>query len=73
MQIALKGGYYGIAFKYKFDEEITADQIYLIRKKGLKIQLRVVNEDDIIEEALSINPDFIQSDNIDFFLSLSSD
>ncbi len=62
-----------IAFKYKFDEEITADHIYLIRKKGLKIQLWVVNEDDIIEEALSINPDFIQSDNIDFFLSLSSD
>lgn len=73
MQIALKGGYTGISFKYKFDEEITSDHIYLIRKKGLKIQLWVVNEDDIIEEALSVNPDFIQTDNIDYFLSLGDD
>jgi len=70
MQIALKGGYTGMSFKYMFDEEITSDHIYLIRKKGLKIQLWTVDEPDAIEEAISINPDFIQTDNLNYFISL---
>lgn len=69
MQIALKGGFSGLSFKYNFDEEITVDHIYLIRKKGLKIQLWTVNETDEIEQAISINPDFIQTDNLDYFIS----
>ena len=69
MQIALKGGFTGLSFKYKFDEEITEDHIYLIRKKGLKIQLWTVNEPDEIEEAIFINPDYIQTDNLAYFQS----
>jgi len=69
IQIALKGGYTGISFKYMFDEEITSDHIYLIRKKGLKIQLWTVNDAEDIQEAISINPDYIQTDNLYYFLS----
>ena len=69
MQISLEGGFSGISFKYKFDEEINTDHIQLIRKKGLKIQLWTVNSEEDINEALSINPDYIQTDNIDYFLN----
>ncbi len=69
MQLALKSGYSGLSFKYKFDEEITEDHIYLIRKKGLKIQLWTVDEAESIEEALSINPDFIQTNNMNYFVN----
>lgn len=64
MLIALYDGYSGISFKYKFDEEITIDHINLIRKKGLKIQLWTVNSEADIKEAFTLNPDFIQTDNM---------
>ncbi len=67
MQLCLKAGYAGIAFKYKFKEELTPDHIALIRRKGLKIQLWTVNSPEDINEALSINPDYIQTDNIEYF------
>lgn len=67
MQHSLEGGLTGISFQYKYDEEITEEHIQLIRNKGLKIQLWTVNDPDYIEEALSINPDFIQTDNIGYF------
>jgi hypothetical protein len=67
MQLSLESGYQGISFKYKFKEEISADHINLIRKKGLKIQLWTVNSEDDLKEALLINPDFIQTDNLSFF------
>ena len=67
MLITLESGYNGISFKYKFDEEISIKEIQLIRKKGLKIQLWTVNSEEDIKEALSINPDFIQTDNVDYF------
>jgi len=68
MQICLEGGFNGISFKYKFDEEIGVEHIQLIRKKGLKIQLWTINSEENIKEALSINPDFIQTDNLNYFL-----
>ncbi len=67
MQLSLESGFQGISFKYKFKEEISADHINLIRKKGLKIQLWTVNSEDDLNEALLINPDFIQTDNLSFF------
>jgi len=67
MQLSLESGYTGISFKYKFKEEVTAENIQLIRRKGLKIQLWTVNSETDILEALSINPDYIQTDNLDFF------
>jgi glycerophosphoryl diester phosphodiesterase len=67
MQLCLESGYTGISFKYKFKEEITADHIQLIRRKGLKVQLWTVNAETDIREALSINPDYLQTDNLPYF------
>ncbi len=67
MQLTLESGYSGISFKYKFKEEISIEHIQLIRKKGLKIQLWTVNSEDDINEALSVNPDYIQTDNLNYF------
>ena len=67
MQLTLEAGLTGISFHYKWIEEITAEHIQLIRKKGLKIQLWTVNSEADIDEALSINPDFIQTDNLKYF------
>ncbi len=67
IQLAIKSGYTGVSFKYKFKEELSADHIQLLRRKGLKIQLWTVNSVENIRQALSINPDFIQTDNLDFF------
>ena len=63
LQLTLESGYTGISFKYQFKEQITADHIHLLRKKGLKIQLWTVNSEVSIAEALLINPDYIQTDN----------
>ena len=71
MLIALKKKLHGISFKYKFKESITADHVHLLHKKGIKIQLWVVNNLSDIEEAISMNPDFIQTDNIDYFMNQS--
>ncbi len=67
MQLTLESGYTGISFKYKFKEEINLQDIQLIRHKGLKIQLWTVDSVKDIEEALSINPDYIQTDNLEYF------
>jgi len=72
MQIALEEGYSGISFKYKFDEEITAEHVQMIRKKGLKIQLYTVDDEEELREALSINPDYIQTNNINYAKSLQA-
>jgi glycerophosphoryl diester phosphodiesterase len=60
---ALANGYSGISFQYKFKENITKDQIDLIHRKGLKIQVWLVNDPADMEEAKSIGVDFIQTDN----------
>jgi glycerophosphoryl diester phosphodiesterase len=73
MQLALTAGYTGISVKFKplEEREVTIDDIYLIRKKGLKIQLWTVNSEEDINEALSINPDYIQTDNLNYFEHLN--
>ena len=67
MLIALEAGCHGISFKYKFDEEITGEHIQLLHKKGLRIQLYVVNKPEDIVEAIAMKPDFIQTDNFQYF------
>ncbi len=67
MQICLEGGFNGISFEYKALEEIGRNEVGLIRRKGLKIQLWTVNNEETIIEAMSINPDYIQTDNLDYF------
>lgn len=72
MLIALENGFSGLSFQYKFKDEITAEHIDMIRKKGLKIQLWTVNDTNYIKEAVSINPDFIQTDEIDYVVNMDT-
>ena len=72
MLLALKAGYEGISFKYNFDEYITVDHINLLHKKGIKIQLWTLNDEEIIDEALLLHPDFIITDNVDYAMILKS-
>lgn len=69
MLLALTAGYTGISVKFKpeVEKEVTAEDIYLMRKKGLKIQLWSVSSEEDIIEALSITPDYIQTDNFKYF------
>jgi glycerophosphoryl diester phosphodiesterase len=69
---ALENGYDGISFEYKFDEEINAQHVELLHKKGLKIQLWTVNTESDLDEAISLKPDFIQTDNITYTSQLKS-
>jgi glycerophosphoryl diester phosphodiesterase len=61
---ALDAGFSGVSFHYKFDEPINKEQVDLLHRKGLKIQLWTVNDTADMEEAKSLNPDFIQTDNL---------
>jgi glycerophosphoryl diester phosphodiesterase len=61
---ALDAGFSGISFQYKFKEPIVKEQVDLLHRKGLKIQLWTVNDTADLEEAKSLNPDFIQTDNL---------
>jgi glycerophosphoryl diester phosphodiesterase len=62
---ALKYGFSGISFKYKFKEEITAEQIALMHQKGLKIHIWTVNDTETIQVALLLGVDYIQTDNVE--------
>jgi len=66
MLVTLEGGFTGMSFKYGFDEEINVNHIDLIRKKGLKIMIWVINSEANIKETMLLNPDFIQTDNIEY-------
>jgi glycerophosphoryl diester phosphodiesterase len=63
---ALDAGFSGISFAYGVKEEITKEQIDLIHRKGLKIQLWTVNDSSEIKAAIAMNPDFIQTDNLQY-------
>lgn len=69
---ALKANFTGISFKYNFIEDIDKEDIDLIHRKGLKIHLWTLNEIPLIEEAILLNPDYIQTDNIDFIKKTSA-
>jgi glycerophosphoryl diester phosphodiesterase len=69
---ALENGYNGISFEYKFDEEINAQHVELLHRKGLQIQLWTVNDTSNIKEAITLKPDFIQTENIDYIIQLKS-
>jgi glycerophosphoryl diester phosphodiesterase len=60
---ALDADFSGISFKYKFQEPIVKEQIDLIHRKGLKIQLWTVNNQNDLQEAKDLGADFIQTDN----------
>jgi glycerophosphoryl diester phosphodiesterase len=64
---ALNAGFSGVSFKYKYLETITKEHIDLIHKKGLKIQLWTLNDSIDMAEALALKPDFIQTDNAEYY------
>ena len=63
---ALNSGFSGISFEYKFKEPITKELVDLIHRKGLKIQLWTVDGTSDIDEAIALNADYIQTDNIGY-------
>ncbi len=58
---ALDAGFSGISFQYKFKEPLSKEQVELMHRKGLKIQLWPVDEPADLEEAKSLGVDFIQT------------
>jgi hypothetical protein len=59
---ALDAGFSGVSFEYTTKEPITKDLVDLMRRKGLKIQLWTIKLAEDMEEALKLQPDFIQTD-----------
>lgn len=59
---ALEDGYSGVSFQFKMVENITKEQVDLLHRKGLKIQLWLVNEPADLAEAHALGVDFIQTD-----------
>jgi glycerophosphoryl diester phosphodiesterase len=62
----LDAGFSGISFEYNAKEGLSQAQVALIHRKGLKIQLWTVNDINEIREAITLNPDFIQTDNLGY-------
>jgi len=60
---ALTSGYQGISYNFK-DEYLTHEEIELARQNGLKVQLWTINTAEEMELALSWNPAFIQTGNL---------
>lgn len=61
---ALRAGFSGISFQFRTKTIITKADVDLMHRKGLKIQLWLVNEPDEMAEARAIGADFIQTDNL---------
>ncbi len=55
----------GISLKYGI-EELNAEVVSLIHKKGYGLVVWVINEPNDIEDVWRAHPDFIQTDNADF-------
>lgn len=62
---ALHAGFSGLSFKFNYLEHITKEHVDLIRKKGLKIQLWTLNDNSEIGQAMQLEPDYIQTDNLE--------
>jgi glycerophosphoryl diester phosphodiesterase len=60
---ALDAGYSGVSFQYNVKEAVVKEQIDLMHRKGLKIQLWTLEEASQLEEAIALNPDFVQTDS----------
>lgn len=61
MLIALNHGFSGLSFEY-LNDNITANHIKLLHKKGLKIHLWTIEDESTLQKAIDYEPDFIQTD-----------
>lgn len=59
---ALDAGFSGISFQYKNDGSVTKELVDLMRRKGLRIQVWTIEAAEDMDEALKLNPDFLQTD-----------
>jgi glycerophosphoryl diester phosphodiesterase len=59
---ALRSGFSGISFEYNAEETIVKEQVDMLHRKGLKIQLWTIDDDSEMDEARALSPDFIQTD-----------
>jgi glycerophosphoryl diester phosphodiesterase len=58
---ALDAKFSGVSFQFRTKETLIKEQVDLLHRKGLKIQLWLVNEVDEKQEALALGVDFIQT------------
>ena len=72
MAKALEGNFTGISLKFNGKVELTQEHIDLIHRKGLKVQMWTVNFVEDITEVYSIQPDYIQTDNLYFYYFLNA-
>lgn len=61
---ALDAGFSGISYQFKYKETIVREQVELLHRKGLKIQLWTIYGPSDLEEAKALGADFIQTDDI---------
>lgn len=61
---ALDAGFSGISYQFKLNEIIVKEQVDLLHRKGLKIQLWTIYGPEDLEDAKALQPDFIQTDDL---------
>jgi glycerophosphoryl diester phosphodiesterase len=61
---ALAGGFSGISYQFKYKEILVKEQIDLLHRKGLKIQVWTIYDSVDLAEAQALGVDFIQTDDL---------
>lgn len=61
---ALDAGFSGISYEFNAGENIVRDQIDLLHRKGLKIQLWTIYDGEALEKAKALGVDYIQTDDL---------
>jgi glycerophosphoryl diester phosphodiesterase len=61
---ALDAGFSGISYQFKIGEELVKEQVELLHRKGLKIQVWTIYDNEALEEAKALGVDFIQTDDL---------
>ena len=61
---ALDAGFSGISYEFHSEEGLVKEQVDLLHRKGLKIQLWTIYSNEEFEKAKALGPDFIQTDDL---------
>jgi glycerophosphoryl diester phosphodiesterase len=61
---ALDAGFNGLSYQFKPRQNLVREQVDLLHRKGLKIQLWTIYDSEALEEAKSLGVDFIQTDDL---------
>jgi glycerophosphoryl diester phosphodiesterase len=60
---ALDAGFSGLSYDFN-SEKVTQEQVDLLHRKGLKIQVWTIYDSEALEKAKSVGVDFIQTDDL---------